>query len=329
MAWTQTSATDIDDLQAQLRTFLLANGWTSGGANIVTSSDGYSFRITANKTALRNAYPFTDPDLPDHVFDVEFDRAGVGGAAGYTTKAGSNDFTGPFPNAWFFTDGKYAHVAAQVGSNRYSHASFGSLDDKAMHAAPVAFHIGLYYIWWRSNLEYWNFGSEGRSPFNQPDNSNHEYGHFGHDGQICVAVPDGVADPLLDFADGPIIDPAIVRSFNPWASYSNGSAGNTTGYMLDFLTSIENKPITGGVPLVPMPVSMWGSDGAQFWLGEIPAMRACKMNGLNPAQTITYAGEDWIVFPIKQLGEETATRYGTNFQPVCNTVQYGFAYRKA
>lgn len=330
MAWTQTSATDIADLQTQLRTFLLANGWTSGGAGIVVNSDGYKFRISANTTVYRNSYPFTDPDVPDFYFDVEFDQTTIGGV-GYSPKGGSNDFQGPFPNAWFFTDGKAAHVVGQSGSTRYTHASFGSLDHKGVHAAPIAFHAGLYYTWWRQQANYWNDGSNGNNySCNYPSNTGmHEYGHFGHDGQIYVGVPDGVADPLLDFADGPIFNPSTLWTFNPWDRQSDGSVGNVWGYMLDFLTSIENKPITGGVPLIPVPLSMWGSDEAMFWLGEIPNFRACKLNGLNPAQTITYAGEDWIVFPIKQQGEEAATRYGTNPLPDCNTVQYGFAYKKA
>lgn len=327
MAWTQFSAADLPDLLAQLRTFLLANGWTSGGTDIVVSADSFAFTLSAGAIVNQNTYSAagTLTTTPDRLFNVQFNQAGVGGA-GLSAIAGTNDMVGPFPNVWVFASNTFCNFVAQVASNRYSHGSFGSLDGKGITPLPVAFHVGQYYIFWenRTSVTDNDFGP------NYIDEEGHEHGHFGHNLQNYVGVPDGVADPTLNFADGPILNPTWLHNFNLLSKHSDVSTmGDTYGYYLDLVSAIENKAVTGGVPLMPLPVVILGTANVQLWLGELPNIAFCQMNGLSPAQTITYAGADWIVFPVKQLGIEENTRYGNTPLRVPNSVQYGFAYRKA
>lgn len=336
MAWTQSNATTLADLISQLRTFLFANGWTSGGSDKVTNSDSFTFQLTPD--TARTVTPWSSSAVPDYGLQVRFNRAGVGGS-GYNNGIWSNDFSGPFSNMWFFTDGKVAHVCAQSDVNRYTHIHFGSLDHKGIHGAPIAFTSGLYHSWWRWQEGYWNNGT-GDYPANQPNNGNHSYGVLGYQGfgnvnSDClaggcyVALPDNIADPALGFNDGVIAGYGPLPVARPYNFYAEGDDYPAQGLHLDFWSLLQNQNITGGVQLIPVGYNIYGNtQDVQLWIGEIPRFRLCKMDGLSPGQTISYAGEDWLVFPAKQLGYESAERFGSNPQPDTNTVQYGFAYRK-
>lgn len=336
MAWTQTNATTLAALAAALRTFLLANGWTSGGSDKVTNSDGITFQITPETTRTVGIWP--SGSVPDYTLQIRVDRSAVGGS-GYNNGIQSNDFSGPFSNAWFFTDGKFAHIVAQSDVNRYTHCHFGSLDHKGIHPAPILFTAGQHFTWWRNQEIYWN--GPGNYYANQPNEGNgHQHGVLGHFGfgnsntdcmfgGCYVGLPDGVADPALGFADGPILGYGPVASAFPYNFAVEGAADNAQARILDFWSFLQNQNTTGGVQLIPVGVTIYGNtSGVQLWIGEVPRFRLCKMDSLSPGQTISYAGEDWLVFPLKQLGYEAAMRYGSNPQPDPNTGQYGYAYRK-
>lgn len=335
MAFTQISATDLADLQAQLLAWLVASaGWSNAGANKVQNADGYKWRVAPGGNVARAHYPEylgAVVNLIDNHFHVYFDNTTVGGVGESVQDNVGNDWHGPFPNVWFFATNKYCHVVAQVATNRYNHMSFGSLDDRGISPFPIAYFCGIFYKFWADNIptNHNNFAPNAMDKVGNP----HYYGHYHapNNTYYHVGFPDNVLETSLGFGDGPVsTNGGLLQTSQLMPLYSQAVTGaNAFGYALDFIPAIENQSATGGVPIIPIPWAIYAGDGGLCWLGELPNMGACQLNGLSAGQTISYAGDEWLVFPLKQLGLADHTKYGGNPMRDVNTVNHGFAYKKA
>jgi hypothetical protein len=340
MQFLQTNATDCNGLLIEIRDFLAANGWTTladgtGGGGLtleMTNANGHDFKFDGSNVVVTNEYiagalvPFNDRFLR-----MYFQKADIGLAAGYTAfYAETNDCAGPFGNIWLFTDdaATYCHVVLQTGNSRYNHFSFGNLDPKDVHAINIPYCAGMYYYYWRNQLGYVNNGDG--NPFSYPTSGFHNIGYFCDDTPngkaMRVGVPDGVVDPLLGFTDGGIEQPTLLQIF---ARHYQSTVNLGAALLLDYFTAIDNHAYTGGVPISPFPILVKGIGDVYAYVGDIPTIGLVNMAGLTAGQELDFAGDTWIVFPLKQYGLEDATAYGGNPQPFCNSRNFGIAIQKA
>lgn len=330
MKFLNTSAADFEGFLTALRDFLTTWGWTVLVDDIgnrileVTNSNGHDFRLSRTQNVVSRY----DPTVPGYVnqndyrLNLQYQLSDIGLPAAYSTAQVTNDMNGPFANLWFITDdaATYCHIIIQSSTYRYSHASFGNLDNKGAHASLIPYVCGNYYIWWR------DFSSltDNSSDFNDPSSSQHQIGYMA-EAQQRIGLPDGIIDPALGFADGPIDNPST-RDLS--RRFGSKSTSDTTTYWLDFFQGVRNQAYTGGVTLAPFPVFVIGSSGNICFVGEIPTIALVSMIGLSPSQVLTFASEEWVVFPMKRYGLPDNMRTGINPLDQTTSVNYGFAYRK-
>lgn len=334
MQFLQTSAANFHDFLIALRNFLTANNWTvigdPGGAGTtmsVANSNGHRFQLSTTETARTD---FFSGAFQDRNVRLQYHKEDVGFTTPnnvYTNAFDTNDFQAPYINLWFFTDdeGTFCHVVAQVSGSRYTTFSFGDLDNKGLHSEALPFVCGSFYKWWRTS-------SNLTGTFDNYHNINsteHAIGYLdGNNSYLRVGLPDGVLDPTLDFADGPIESPAI-RNISQ--RYYNDPVGISASSFLDYFSNLENHTYTGGVMISQFPVCAVGTDDATVhaYIGEIPQIGLVNMYGLAPGQILQFSSEEWIVFPLKQTGPLDATKIGANPKYVTNSAMFGYAIRKA
>lgn len=342
MKFQNTNAVDTNGLLIAIKNFLAANGWTvvtdgTGGGGLsleVQNANGHKFALTST---LATPTWFGQGVINDRRIHMDFDKAIIGLAAGYTGFRGfANDLTGPFPNIWLFTDdaATYFHLVAQASADRYTHMSFGNLDARGMHAEKLPFCVGLYWQYWSDQANFSNSNSNG-NPFNNPQSGTHRVGQFGEastltDQYACcrIGCPDGLLDPALGFADG-ALQQLYIHNISD-REYFRTVSGNNSSRPLDFASSIRNHSFTGGVNLAPL-MMMTGAtaDGSLFsYLGDLPNICYVNMMGLSPGQVLTFAGDEWICFPLKQYSIVDACKFGASPQNKPSSAFYGLAYKK-
>jgi hypothetical protein len=273
---------------------------------------------------------------------MTFDRANIGGAPGYSINYSEvNDVVGPHLNVWLVTDdaATYCHVVMQTSNSRYHHFSFGNLDNRGLHALPLPYCMGLRLVYWRTNEDYSNVSADA-APINDISATGAHYvGFFGENSDATenidggrritrVGLPDGLLDPLLGFTDGIIESPLIKPNSN--RRHVQTPSGDWWGTFLDHLRFYDNQGYTGGVPIFPAPIVVRNpAHNAHCYVGEYPGIGQVNMDGLAPQQVLNFAGEEWMCFPLMQMGQYEAANPGINPQLVPNSLNYGIAIRRA
>lgn len=331
MRFTNTSATTFADLLIAVRNHLSANGWTilvddtglGTPALQVTNSVGDNFLLTTSTTARTDA---VSGAFTDHNLLISYDAANFGGASGYAPAVSTNDMAAPFANVWIISDdaATFCHLICQVSVSRYSHASFGNLNNRGIHTSEVSYVVGNFWEWWRNNVS----PTESITSLNNPSDPDHARGFAFEAGRYRLGLPDGLLDPALSFTDGPI-DGATARDLCIFY-YTGVVNGNTQTRLLDYFGHINNQGHTGGVNIAPLPCCVFDSDFTNAaYIGDLPSVGMVNIVGLSPGQVLTFGAEEWIVFPLKQAGTFNASKAGGNPANVPNSVMYGMAYRKA
>lgn len=361
MAYQLTSASGWRDLLSVIKTFALANGWTSVYDQIAAKgqlglSKGNCFcalGATRNSGNTADANTFNRSDLvnggtvPDAEIRMALGTSLTAGNTKYWNHPGSlattetdndtvivNDLVGPFANVWLFSpaDGNAIHVVVQSSAERYTSFGFGQLDVKGLNQPRCGYCVGSDHTWWPDNAD-WTQNSS--SDFNYVRGS-HRWGWWGQAiaqntmipaGLLNLAYTWGVAPPVCLGLSSPTISQQITPGDRPNDFRTSSRA---TG-MLDQFLAFNNQATTGGVVLHPFP---WiyengtSDTGIAAWLGEIPEARMVNMTGINPGQEIKYASDIWVAFPWKQKGIFDNSNFGPNALPICNTQEYGIAFRK-
>jgi hypothetical protein len=144
-----------------------------------------------------------------------------------------------------------------------------------------------------------------------------------------VGIPDGVVDPALGFTDGPIEYTPLVRATSHRDLSTQNPAGDFYSRFLDFIHQYDNQGYTGGVPIFPPSIIVRDpADNGAYDRRRMPGIGQVNMDGISPGK-LSFAGEDWIVFPLKQKGTYEAMNGGTNPQPINNSLNLGIAIKKA
>lgn len=351
MSYLLTAATDVKDLMAKIRDFASTDGWTVGYDAVAASgrvglSKGVCFiSMQATTTTVTDAA--TGAVLNESYIQMGLADAFAGGVTTYYGHTNSivtglndadgcltRDLYGPFTNVWLFSNAAKTevHCVAQT-SDRYSFISFGILEDHGLTQPDVAFIAGHDYMWW--NNAAGNFTVNGRA-FNDPAAGSHHIGYFAN-GNNLLRIPSGLVDPALGFAAG---------TFYVSAQQNNASAGilhathtrmrtaddipaNGGSLALDFLLAAQDDVTIGGSTLAGLPMYYYDTDAPGLtYLGDIPDVRSVYFQNLAAAQEITYAGDTWLCFPMKQKGTFEDSNYGSNYTARCNSIYYGFAFKK-
>lgn len=333
MTYYHGSAATFDDVIEAIENFASGDGWTvSGrGSNTVTLAKFGSVYNFTRRVDVRYDW-VANANFDEVIMSMKI-RLDVEGSTNYSQEARCNDMAGPFSNVWLFSDEdkRCINGVLQTAADRYTHFTLGVLDPRGMHETDVGYIAATYWYWWRDRENYQN----NNGPFNNPSDGNHSIGHFGERNEIHVALPDGLLDETLNFRDGGFVtddnrlnDPRNQRICDRYYGLNQANQ-NTHCHMLDFFIAVDNQAQTGGIPLSALPVIIVGQDGiARSYVGELPDVRLCNISGLTPAQSLNFADDEWVVFPLKQAGQISAAYGQIAPQPYANSIYYGFAYRK-
>lgn len=362
MAYLLTSASGWRDLLSVIKSFATSNGWTSvydqiaakGQLGLSKGNCHVSLGATRNSgdTADANTFSRTDAvfggTVPDAEINLALATALVAGTTRYWGHTGSlvtsatdsdrvvvNDLAAAtFTNVWLFSpaDNNAIHVVVQSAAERYTHFSFGQLDVKGLNQPRCGYAVGSNHTWWPDSTDYTQNIS---ADFNYVQGS-HTWGMLGQSNALNVMIPSGLLNTSYTWGvTAPVCiglsAPTIYTLMNIGDQPSDHTTQGSAGRMLDFFMAVNNVQTTGGIPLHPFTFILengTSDTGISAWLGEIPDVRLVNMAGLAPGQEIKYASDIWTVFPWKQKGTFEDSNFGTNAQPVCNTQDYGMAFKK-
>ena len=342
MAYSVVTATDFADLCVELELFAEAQGWVvdwnigtqfglhSGNCYAAFGWDGIPNPVTETDT-----YPTPDVNVQDSRFYGSLARS-FGFTNQYWGQPGSpvtvqvdgdrvylNDLTGPFSEVHFFGDSTYIWVVVRSDADRWTHFGFGVVDKLGMTHPDCAFFCGVWFRWWdnalnlgipiKANLAF--VGSDTANKLWMKDGFNNHH----------IYVPDGVLDPAY-LTDNFIRYNGMMNL--PQISFQGRPAGGyddfPTSKLLDHWTFASPKPVSGGLPLLTVPVMVGdgvNNDTLTTFLGDLPGVRLCDINNIPIGEDITYGTETWRAFPVKR-------RTSSSYDGKASTYNLGVAFKK-
>lgn len=318
-------------LLAALGVFAAADGWT-----VNESSTGYirltkgvcTVSLTENLTVTMNdtAGPSGNANAPDHCIEGRLGSYTAPQIIASSERVRTNDLTPPFANYWFFSGGPedppYIHVVVQKASGRFSNFSFGVLDKKGVGHTGGAFLIGNRFNWGFASTQI-NSNTNGS---NVTASGHYMFG--------SVNTPTSFSTLNLSAGD---LDAGLVIADYSNASYTNGRFNPlftpTTGFSMGSSTSrwfghffhLGPNPVNGVTPLLEIPVMRFTSNSRLQYYGSMPNWRYCSMIGRDEAETVSFAGEEWMIFPFKRARPWTPEPIATR---TVTSGPYGFAVKK-
>lgn len=340
MAYSQVSAANVGQLIDAIVTFATANGWvleydvndTTDGKQIGLTSSVCKVAIgekPGNPVAI-NAGWGNDTRICmalTTVFGAGRNYWSHGGIVDGPNSANVvmvNDVTGPMTAVHLFGDSRSVFVAVKSTATRWTTFGFGMLDRAG---GDVAFCGGEYYAFWfdvhGGTSQVIEFASR---TFHGGVNV---YGASG----LAVLSPAGILDSSFGFPadvthvtynDGLQL-PLVMHSPNP----AYGSDRALSG-ILEPVWETTPTLTTGGMALLTVPViAVAKVTGNLTFLGELPTVRLCRAPTVTPGELVTYGDDEYMVFPMKQKGAASDTKWGgvDNGQP--NSLDFCYAMKKA
>lgn len=306
MAFQTATSSSIDNLMAQLNTFLVANGWTQD--HFTAGDPG---RAGWNKNSMFVAFQWTDAtdngvlaiyqntsndDTADVWLSTGDDGQGENStvASAFDTGRHVNEFAGPHTAYWFFeqdANPAYVHIVVEVDAGRFRHFGFGELE-------KIGDWVGGEYI----------YGHAWSQQASRIDNPRDVFHWFGMDNSGL----NGANMATMRIRDFPEQAPADVwgrvgaggpfpqgqdRAGNdrmPILGSWRGGMAYAAFSMLRLSTLTAFKPMA---PLVYLTRDTGPVPDVMRLLGTHPDIRGINMANLDPGETFTVAGETWFVFP--------------------------------
>lgn len=280
------------DLLSKLRTFAVSNGWTNTAG-------------TTGSVLSKNGIYVGNHSDADEIFAMGC--LGASGAAAWNAQASSSGFTvalncgtGPFTAYHLFAgdeDGReYLNLIVEFAAGRYRHLALGQLIKHGTYTG------GTYVdgVRWSTSTTFQN----------SPDNSNH---------QVICDANSGVGNGHF-WCDYDAKSNNWQRVITGTATTSGLGSARSSGMGQIFPNlGVQNWNLRNN--LAPLTYFANRASSLRSPVGRIPNMRILGMNNLQPGETLSIGGTDWMVFPICQRTE--------GVQP--NTVEtsgfYGYAYK--
>lgn len=348
MTYQTGAATDIDDLvDTVLKTFMTGRGWTVNDDNWpnhlhlskgdcyvslrrspVTGDSSFNdaFSVARSNNALLahlgssyNGVPAT-PDLrytgqPDSFVTTVGDADAVD----------VWDLTGPFTSYHLFSDNSapdYIYLVVETAAGHYTNLFLGNLDKDTLTYTPGGgFLTGTKYAWWPNSTIY----------SSRDDVRFHDASHafpFTNDGNMHVYS--GNASPLQVMRSSA----SLMTLFNIQSSLAtNLGAASSTGYWADGFFAAGPNPLNGVTPFLGIPIfqDLTTDSETNTFIGSLPNIRFCTMQGRFAGETITIGADNWIVFPMRHIHKDhVILEAEVDASPALNNTSgyYGFAVKK-
>ncbi len=349
MAYSTGSGT-YDQMMDAVATHAVTDGWVEDGG----LGTGFPISKGVNRgvdyvTVTQSEQNVTAGYAGPSPFTSRFMRIGLGvNPAAATADAAGANCTVPNMNyiisAWhIFSDPTlcdYVHVVFQfsntVDSDLFQHFSFGEIDKQGMTHGGVAYASARFARGYAIN----NVSGNASLDWNSLNRGSwHFAGRVGEldDGSSELRWMMNSPAPVSTGAGFIAADSLQTAGANCWdcirlgADVDNGPvySGNTgAGYKLATAAlGATPMPFSGAVSLMPLPFVVTnggGSGNHGVWCGQFPNVRYCSMEGHNPGDEITYAGETWKLFPWTKKTDNNLL----NDSYTVSSGSAGFAYKK-
>lgn len=307
MAFLTGTSTSIDNLMAQLDTFLVANGWSQD--HFTAGDPG---RAGWNKNSMFIAFQWTDATdggvLAIYMNTSNDDSAEVWNSTGddgqgensvtpanFDTGRHVNQFAGPHTAFFFFEQDAspaYVHVVVEVDAGRYRHFGFGELEKIGDWAGGEYIYGHFWDQSTSSRIDnpasgFHNFGMDNGS-FQSTFLSSMKVAGFPEQGgsDIWGRVGQGGTFPAGQDRAGNDRIP-VLGSWRGGMSYAPVAM-----FRLSVLTAF--KPMA---PLLYLVRNTSPAPDVMRMLGTHPDIRGINIGNLDPGETFSVAGETWFVFP--------------------------------
>lgn len=352
MAYSLVTATSFPDLLDELELFLEAQGWTvtwNVGVQFGAHSGNCYAAIGVDENAtnpvlVTDTYP--DPDVSYYDYRVygSLGKSFLGHGSHYwglpgspVTGSGSNgrvrlnDMGGPFTEVHFFGNESYVWVVLRTDSDRWQHFGFGNLDKKGMTHPDIGFMAGIRWNYWddrqTANISGYPVKVKGTFDYFDSAGGNDLWFSQGR-GNSQLYVPDGVLDPAFGVADDVINQDGMSNrvQLNILGKSHYGLGDYPNPRLMSHFPWIDNKPVTGGVPLMSFPVLFGEETNSSLlcFLGDMPGVRLCNIANVGIGEPILYGSEEYLAFPIKRRTPYSPASY--DGKP--STRNLGVAFRK-
>jgi len=322
-----TGSGDYVALMAAVLAHAVADGWTTSGGTWPISKGNV-------KGVDWSTFTVTEPDrtfLGGASRTTRYVRISVGNSlANSTTNAALIASSATVANmhqtftSWhIFSDsgvGKpnYIHVVVNfsngVNGDCYTHFSFGELDKHGMGHTAIIYASSSPKRGWAidtlsgTNSSDWNSGMYGRtlSPYTGRAQFTFPTSYNGLNNLVYII------DPLISPvpASGWPAANDLQNGSNVIHSYQVGSGANlisnnrSSSYDFNWAAWSQfsiPQPYSGAVSLGPL--AFWllqaiSTSAQMMYLGSFPNVRICSMEGYIPGNIISYASEDWMIFPM-------------------------------
>lgn len=309
MAYSQTTASTLDDVITQIIGYAVANaGFTdegsvtySGNTRYRMSKGGIYWTFYSNYTSskyrirVRMSYSISPTEDPTDLNSQDD-----------WTHISAWGFGGPYPNLYMFSDGLTVHACLEVTNGIFTHLSVGSIT-KTDTFTGGEYCAGIHYEYqtWNGTYNYYNWDTAYGTPlFPGGDNTRNGTTYLSYIRSVPVA---GATNDEFDFAPFGVI------------KNDQSASGVFVGGICDYLMRDSPNTATLRTPLFPSyifvrdPITLLYKSS-----GYVEGMRLVNMEFLNPGEIIL---NNWQVFPlIRQEGDGMSS-------PVTGT--WGIAYKRA
>lgn len=364
MAYATGSGSSSSDLLVAIKNFAVSQGWTAAqfvpgsllrlskgicfvniglmtvNVNVFSGASGGSTVVadhcmTANLSTSFNTSSTTtwgQPNSPEPVAPLSYNF--------YPNSAIVNDLAGPF-SSWFMfsgngsTDPDYIHVVVRTASDRYTHFSFGMVDQKSLSHAGAAYVMGHNGIWYQ-DAQTLSQTTDNYALFNKPSQQPVPFAHSHKAGlYIPNAMPSGgtwsptgmVTAGDLNSTRG-FGNTELVRTYTPRDNqndFLSGAGNDKANSLLDPVNYAYPSPYSGFAPFFALPAIVRNISGNQLCcVGDFPNVRLVNMQSI-PVETEVLLGTDtWKIFPVMRY--EEWVNQGIYYAPSTGVI--GLAYKK-
>lgn len=297
----------LADLMVILGNFLSADGWTvhtNSGGTLHASADDCHVNLVQNTTDTLADTLVSGSAAPDHGIYGKLapNSTPLSNVGSGDSRVRSNDFTPPYANYWIFSgavgEPKYCHLVVQKANGRFCHIEFGNLDKKGMTYQGGAYLGGLSWDWG------FNAGSadsgtddgsdiDGANNFWLGNNANTRGNFSGYNIYLGELDTDRVIYPQS--SDN------LVELMSSTGMTNVGNIHSGDARWLGHIFFLGPNPINGVSPLFERPCLWWNPTNSRSrFLGTIPGARFLSMIGRVEAETVTFGGDSYVIFPFKR-----------------------------
>lgn len=313
MAFTQTTASSIEDVISQICAYAVANaGYTDCGMVTIGGNSVYSISKGSIYYSFRR-------DYVNPMYDILCRMSySISGTAEPTKSNGQWDWTrtslygfqGPYPNLYIFTEGTCVHAVLELTTGVFTHISFGQIT-KTETFTGGEYISGMYQHARSGTPTLYNFNGPGSSPlFSGDGNTGTSFGGRSPTGGCIRDLAGGALNSSsADFC--------IIGGGNNNAT-GKAACGSTIGGLTEKIFQDAPNVATLRSIILPMYITLRDTvSGLKRFSGYVPNIRLVPMTYLDPGETIL---NDWQVFPF--VAKESD---GYNYPA---SGKWGLAYRK-